>query len=350
MDPLGQGVSRKGEVVTFIPKTLPSEQGQAVITRKRKGVQFARLKELTTVSPLRSEPACVYFEACPGCHYLHTDYQSELRFKQQAFARMLKPFNISEAEIEVKASPKRLGYRNRLQLHYREHRFGLIDAVHDAIVEIPKCKILEEPLRQEMRKFYQSRAIPKSEPSSGHCELYLKDDQVQVVWNKAYADGGFTQVNQAMNEILRDSVAALGADEKDSPVLDLFSGSGNLSEAFFKAGRARLMLDASPNVHSLKDYRQLNLFKPAALETFKREFKKINYELMLIDPPRKGFSLFKAWVDAVKPKKIIYVSCKAATMLRDVKEISCEYKIKKVMLLDLFPGSYHFEALLLLEK
>lgn len=41
IDPLGQGVSRLNDQVTFIGKTLPEETGQAKVIRRAKGVQFA---------------------------------------------------------------------------------------------------------------------------------------------------------------------------------------------------------------------------------------------------------------------------------------------------------------------
>jgi 23S rRNA (uracil1939-C5)-methyltransferase len=40
LDSLGQGVSKLEGKVVFIPKTLPDEEGEALIHAQRKGVSF----------------------------------------------------------------------------------------------------------------------------------------------------------------------------------------------------------------------------------------------------------------------------------------------------------------------
>ena len=78
IDPLGQGVSKQGGTATFVPATLPGETGTALVHRRAKGVQFARLQRLDRVAANRVTPECPHFERCPGCQFLHTDYASEL--------------------------------------------------------------------------------------------------------------------------------------------------------------------------------------------------------------------------------------------------------------------------------
>ncbi len=46
IDPLGQGVSKQGETITFVAGTLPGESGTATVYKRAKGVQFARLDSL----------------------------------------------------------------------------------------------------------------------------------------------------------------------------------------------------------------------------------------------------------------------------------------------------------------
>ena len=80
MDPLGQGVYKSDDQVFFIPKTLPGEEGEFRINKKRKGVHFCSLAKLTSTSDQRITPVCPHFEECNGCHYLHTNYPEELKF------------------------------------------------------------------------------------------------------------------------------------------------------------------------------------------------------------------------------------------------------------------------------
>ncbi len=49
------------------------------------------------------------------------------------------------------------------------------------------------------------------------------------------------------------------------------------------------------------------------------------------------------------PKKIIYSSCKASTMARDIGILSEKYELKELCLVDMFPQTHHVELLSLLE-
>ena len=59
--------------------------------------------------------------------------------------------------------------------------------------------------------------------------------------------------------------------------------------------------------------------------------KKIEPDVVFVDPPRKGLdvntvnNLLK-----IKPKKIVYVSCNPATLVRDLQMLENIYDIKKM--------------------
>jgi len=75
--------------------------------------------------------------------------------------------------------------------------------------------------------------------------------------------------------------------------------------------------------------------------------------LIIVDPPRKGCSLkVLKGIIKVKPKKIIYVSCNPATLARDLKYLTKDgdYKLKKVLPIDMFPQTGHIECLASLES
>ena len=48
--------------------------------------------------------------------------------------------------------------------------------------------------------------------------------------------------------------------------------------------------------------------------------------------------------------KICYISCDPATLARDLKMISREYKIEEVTPVDLFPNASHVETAVLMTK
>ena len=52
----------------------------------------------------------------------------------------------------------------------------------------------------------------------------------------------------------------------------------------------------------------------------------------------------------LKAPKICYISCDPATLARDLKMISGEYKIEEVTPVDLFPNASHVETAVLMTK
>lgn len=71
---------------------------------------------------------------------------------------------------------------------------------------------------------------------------------------------------------------------------------------------------------------------------------------MVVDPPRKGLdsnsidNLIK-----VLPRKIVYISCNPATMVRDIALLEEKYQLKNVKPVDVFPFTSHVECCALLE-
>ena len=52
----------------------------------------------------------------------------------------------------------------------------------------------------------------------------------------------------------------------------------------------------------------------------------------------------------IDPKRIVYVSCNAATQARDVQLLSEKYHVTKMQTVDLFPHTAHVENVILMER
>lgn len=349
MDTMGQGVAHIDGKPCFIAKTLPGETGTATIFRASKGVQFARLETLESPAENRVEPVCEHFESCPGCHYLHTDYQSELSYKTDALAGHLKRLDRALPEIAVHGAEQRLHYRNRVQLHYRHKYIGMLDPVADTVLPVPGCQIVDDQLKPAMDALYQQPEWTAEHAGKGHCEIYLTGDGVSTAWDSPYAHGGFTQVNRTMNEVLRNTVLAQFGDRSSGKLLDLFSGEGNLSELIVERQPSieRVMVDFAPErvKEQALSFLHLDLFSETALRTFRARSPHSKFDVLLVDPPRKGFPALHEWVKALKPEKLIYVSCNAATLVRDLQLLGNQCNVEYVSLIDLFPSTYHYETL-----
>lgn len=355
MDPLGQGVSKIGDKITFVPKTLPGEEGEASVVSEKKGVRFLGLPEkFSQLSEKRIEPICPHFKSCPSCHFLHTDYKNELSFKKMTLERLLK------TEAITHSAPERLHYRNRIQLHYnlKKEKLGYLDPATHEIMEVPSCMIGTKEISETLQSLYLEKSWKKTVgtgPLEGHLEIYVQNNKAEIHLNKPYSSGGFTQVNSSMNslllEIIEKKTKELSLNEYPFCV-DLFGGSGNLTKNISKG--SVIVVDGFPvkkeGLSSHQTFLQIDLFASNFLELFPPKFSTNIIDLLILDPPRSGFKGLKEFLHSFSVKNILYVSCNPATLTRDLSSIADKFKIKEVHLLDFFPSTYHFETLVLLKN
>lgn len=73
-------------------------------------------------------------------------------------------------------------------------------------------------------------------------------------------------------------------------------------------------------------------------------------DIVILDPPRKGCDLLLIQrIVAAAPKRIVYVSCNASTLARDVALFN-GYNVDSVMGVDMFPHTTHVECIMLLQR
>lgn len=82
--------------------------------------------------------------------------------------------------------------------------------------------------------------------------------------------------------------------------------------------------------------------------------KKLSAGVVILDPPGKGIQndVVEALLN-LRPKKIVYVSCNASTLARDLEKLCSgkrkTYDLKHVQPLDFFPQTSHVETVAFLE-
>ncbi|ELY4437370.1 23S rRNA (uracil(747)-C(5))-methyltransferase RlmC [Cronobacter dublinensis] len=73
-------------------------------------------------------------------------------------------------------------------------------------------------------------------------------------------------------------------------------------------------------------------------------------DLVLVNPPRRGIGeVLCDYLSRMAPQYIIYSSCNARTMAKDIKQLP-GYRIARVQLFDMFPHTAHYEVLTLLVR
>lgn len=182
---------------------------------------------------------------------------------------------------------------------------------------------------------------------------FLNDYKFQISPNS------FFQVN-SIQTIKMYSEAIKMADLKSSDVIcDLYCGIGTISIFASKYVQKVYGIEI---VHSSIENAKINTklnnisnieFIEGDVETAFDSLihKDIIPDVVIVDPPRKGLdnitinNLLK-----IKPRKIVYVSCNPATLIRDLKEFENLYNIRKIQPIDNFPYTNHVESITVLER
>jgi 23S rRNA (uracil1939-C5)-methyltransferase len=168
---------------------------------------------------------------------------------------------------------------------------------------------------------------------------------------------GFFQVNVPVANMVLERVMALLTEINPSRVVDLYCGSGVFTLAASRCGvEWSVGVDTS---HSGIRAAHRNAVKLGleGLEFISGPVENALHEVLpieamptttvIVDPPRRGLS--KRVIDGLiqaKPANIIYVSCAADTLARDIALFAATgYTLRQAQLFDMFPRTALFETL-----
>ncbi|MBW8014162.1 23S rRNA (uracil(1939)-C(5))-methyltransferase RlmD [Lactobacillus helveticus] len=170
----------------------------------------------------------------------------------------------------------------------------------------------------------------------------------------------FFQINSLQTPRLYN-LAIKQADLKpDDVVIDAYSGIGTIGLSVAKHVKAvrgievvrDAIKDAKDNA-KLNDITNAKYYLGKAEEIMPRWAKSgLKTDVVFVDPPRKG--LTPEFINAaVKtgPKKIVYISCNPATLVRDLQLFQEKsYEFNRIDPVDMFPQTPHVEAVTILER
>ena len=169
----------------------------------------------------------------------------------------------------------------------------------------------------------------------------------------------FYQVNPIQAEKLYNIGIKSAEISKKDIVFDLYCGIGTISLFMSKYAKKVYGIEiVEEAVKAAKENAILNKVENADFIAGDVEIilddlinnKKIIPDIVMVDPPRKGLDN-KSIENILKinPKKMIYISCNPATLVRDLAKLEEKFEIKMIKPVDLFPFSKHVECCVLLE-
>lgn len=383
----GEGLARVDGQVLLAPFVLPGEHVTVTAERVKTGLLRGSLLNVTEAAPERITPRCEYFANCGGCHYQHAQYELQLEQKSSILRETLQRLGgiAYSSDIPVlSADPWQ--YRNRIQLHFSHGKAGFHRTSSHELCSIDHCEISSPALNDAILKLQAAVRQPQWPDFLRSLELFTNESRLQLnvvdstrplaarffEWCASYLDGlapgaieysatghvfrisrgSFFQVNRYLIEKLAAEVLR---DAAGKHAIDLYAGVGLFSlplaqriarvDAVERGGPAfrDLEWNAGKGGASIRTFR-------ASAEEFLRSVSAPP-DLIVADPPRAGLGGdTTAELLRIRAPRLVIVSCDPATLARDVRKLLTAYRIARLSLIDLFPQTYHVEAVVHLER
>jgi 23S rRNA (uracil1939-C5)-methyltransferase len=383
----GDGLARRHGQVVFVPLVLPGERVTVEVVEQKPGILRSRLTEVREASADRVTPPCPYFGRCGGCHYQHVGYDTQLVVKRAILAETLRRVGKIEPPAEIRLiAAEPWHYRNRAQFQIRESQLGYLEARSNRFCPIDHCPISSPRINQTIGTFEEmlrDRRWPRFVRS---IELFTNEDQLQlnVIQTERplarrffdwcaeqmpglvpgaldypaagfvyrVSGGSFFQVNR----LLIDQMVEIAlADTNGDWALDLYGGVGLFSLPL--ARRFAKVTAIESGAGAVRDLRFNAERAGVAVEAHQTSVGQFLMgreapDFVLADPPRAG--LGKGAVQELarlQPPRITIVACDPATLARDLSGlIAVGYRLDQLTMIDLFPQTFHIEAVASLSR
>ena len=168
----------------------------------------------------------------------------------------------------------------------------------------------------------------------------------------------FYQVNPIQAEKLYNLGIQKANITKDDIVFDLYCGIGTISlfmskyakkvygieivEEAIKAAKENAKINNVDNVEFIAG----DVEKALSNIIYDR---KIIPDIVMVDPPRRGLDNTSINnILSIKSKRLVYISCNPATLVRDLAKLEEMYEVEEIVPVDMFPFTSHVECIAVL--
>jgi 23S rRNA (uracil1939-C5)-methyltransferase len=337
----------------------------------------AWVSKVITPSPYRITPPCPFFGNCTGCQWQHIDYQYQLQLKRMFIEFCLKDYeNISGTKVsDTVPSPNLFGYRNHARFSVREKgSLGFVNLVTKRFVRIEQCLIMNETINKILN-ILQLNPVSTSQLSiraSSNTDSYLVqpalniDENLLKTGQKHYIETlktktfqvsspSFFQVNTLQTEKMIDVIKNNLELNKSDILLDAYSGVGTFPSILSNLVKEVITLEeskssTSDSVINNLSTTNLTIMTGKAEDLIDSLTDKVTK--VILDPPRSGCApIMLNTISRLKHIRLVYVSCNANTLSRDLSILVTNgFKLKSMEPIDMFPHTRHVECIATLEK
>ena len=231
-----------------------------------------------------------------------------------------------------------------------EYMINLVTYTEDDRVK----KVMEE-IMQQYDALIWSVNSKLAETSIGHVrEIWKKDNICEQFDNVKYQIGpySFFQTNSFIAKEIYKKIK----EYVFGNVLDLYAGAGNIS--MYIADKCNFITSVEFNEASVKmAHKNIELNGLTNIEIvrsmcydFLKQNQHLEYDWVILDPPRTGLERTVKQISRLLPERIIYISCNAKTFLLDLDKLSDNYKLEEIIGYDMFPQTPHLELFSVLNR
>ena len=227
--------------------------------------------------------------------------------------------------------------------------------------EMPKEKELVEELTN---KFKNIKTIVKN-INTKNTNVILGNENINLFGDGYITDilgeykfkispMSFYQVNPIQAEKLYNLGVESANITKNDVVFDLYCGIGTISLFMSKFAKKVYGVEiVEEAIVAAKENAKINNvdnteFIAGDVEKVLDELvnvKQIMPDIIMVDPPRRGLDNTSIEnIKKVKPKKLVYISCNPASLVRDLAKLEEIYEVKKIKPVDMFPYTSSVEC------
>mgnify|MGYP003301915332 CR=1 FL=1 len=381
LDNFGRGITYLNNKICFVENAYPEEVVEIEIIKENKKIIEAKAVNVIKKSNSRVESLCPYSKTCGGCNFSNLKYEDELKYKTSKVKDLILKFTSLENIVEDTSYINEYNYRNKITLHGKDNKLGLYEESTNTIVEIDKCLLVNNKINEIIKVLKEENisieeALVKTSNDEKQVLVSIKgqikntsrlkelsnvliiNDKLETESSSIITNIGkykfyesvnsFFQINKDLTEKLYDEALNVVKVVKPNKLLDLYCGTGTIG--IYVSEYANEIIGIDYNESNIKDAnknKELNNLNNIKFICDKVENQIDNFkdiDMIIVDPPRKGLDpKTKEYLNIIKAKHLVYISCDPVTFARDLNDLKGNYDIEYIKPFNMFPKTYHVE-------
>ena len=381
LDNFGRGITYLNNKICFVENAYPEEIVEIEIVKENKKIIEAKTIKVITKSNNRVESKCPYSNICGGCNFSNLKYEEELIYKTEKVKDLISKYTGLTNIVEDTNYINEYNYRNKIILHGKNNKLGLYEENTNNIVEINECLLVNNKINEIIKILKEENIsieealiktsndekevlvsikgkINNIDKLKDKCTVLIINDELKttnssIITNigkyKFYeSEKSFFQINKDLTEKLYDEALKIVEKVKPNKLLDLYCGTGTIGIYVSEFSNEIIGIDYNKsNINDANKNKELNNLNNISFICDKVENQIDNFkdiDMIIVDPPRKGLDQkTKEYLNTIKAKHLVYISCDLITFSRDINDLLENYEVKYIKPFNMFPKTYHVE-------